>query len=1075
MEESYNFATTILTSKTPEQAAAIVPNVVAGSSGINKDLISWFNHYLSTLSTHNQNLKQLIDDADKIAKRSNVGFNNFPRNWNCLLKAVEMEHHNNEIIRKNLKLEIIDPLRNLIENDVRISELIVNGQELQEISSHLTKDGEYQWNYKAPQTFQNLEDFKKVEIQLMFNIVLNFFQMYNGKLTKELKNNENSTNYLLGSFKLDNEMNSQLDYLQQTQFQAPANNKPGSSRRASSSTTTAAATTTTATTTGSSHVGAGAGSLEHGHPKLRRMSSFGKLDKHHGASDEPSSPKKQSKLRSKVGSIFGRKNKKDKNQLNQEATIPEDASVSTDASISRTQSTSLLSRNTTRRSTYEPSSTQRSQTATAATTTTTNNHNNTTNNANGQANIPEPAFASPQYFESNNRDTNATNAANTTNEASEATSPFKQPLQPQPRQTVANTAQPQQFQQSQPSQFQTSPQSQQFQQSQPSQFQTSPQSQQFQQPAQAQQQQQQQQFQSSGQPRQSTFGSVASNQSKEVGQPSTPVHNKFLPPNPLPEQTVESPNFIKYNNDGGEDDDDDDDDDEDDSDESIVAGRRSSLLQRNELGDTSPIDHRNQDSYPTPHVLNQVPKSSLDPQAQLQQSQGQGQGQGHFQGRSLQPSMVPGSFIQNDAQRSRQSSDGIYSFETGDDQKPITAATNTGRNGVRNSITEKNPEQLPEPDLFYKQTEQGLGGASKDSESTLFTSKAPRMGTMAESITSANSSTAAPRPPPSRKVHHTDTNSSVRDSSIFHNLPAASTSTSTRDSFAAPASAPAYQHQQHQQPPPPIAHRFSSLGETQFKHLSTQDTGSLLKNDFKHFNLSEATSGLNASVAEIINANIKDGQVTAGQVVGEVAFNYNGPLVQDTFINVNIPYKYDKLIVNKNFIQELGEGNYTIDPSTIISKTSGGLKYLYKTLQVPLSIHQVWKHEPHQSSLLISIKSTVSENLVLNNFVVSAALNQDVQATSASSKPQGAFNKEKNRITWRYHEPVVLQSHGEEKLIARFKTNGQGAEHELGIQVKFAIEDSAKSIRYCTIYDAASGQEVPTYRNLISGHYSSHS
>ena len=42
---------------------------------------------------------------------------------------------------------------------------MINGQELQEISGNLNREGEIQWNYKAPQSFQNLEDFKKLKFK----------------------------------------------------------------------------------------------------------------------------------------------------------------------------------------------------------------------------------------------------------------------------------------------------------------------------------------------------------------------------------------------------------------------------------------------------------------------------------------------------------------------------------------------------------------------------------------------------------------------------------------------------------------------------------------------------------------------------------------------------------------------------------------------------------------------------------------------------------------------------------------------------------------------------------------------
>ena len=108
----------------------------------------------------------------------------------------------------------------------------------------------------------------------MFDIILNFFQLNNGKLTKDLKNNENSTNYLLGSFKLDAEMQNQLNYLVNTQFATP--------QRDYSSKVNILLLLPCQTI------------------NKEEISSFAKLEK-------SASPKKPSKLKSKVGSILAEK------------------------------------------------------------------------------------------------------------------------------------------------------------------------------------------------------------------------------------------------------------------------------------------------------------------------------------------------------------------------------------------------------------------------------------------------------------------------------------------------------------------------------------------------------------------------------------------------------------------------------------------------------------------------------------------------------------------------------------------------------------------------------------------------
>ena len=486
---------------------------------------------------------------------------------------------------------------------------------------------------------------------------------------------------------------------------------------------------------------------------------------------------------------------------------------------------------------------------------------------------------------------------------------------------------------------------------------------------------------------------------KDAELPATPLHDRATKPLPEP---MESPNVVKYSS-----------DDDEDSEDHVTAGRRSSLLQRHELDSTD-----------------QTAGSSGFMASLQQQNQPQGQSSGGL----LDPN-----------ERARQNSDGKYSFEAGDDDKPISATPRSEQNGFNEA--DRIPESIASGNRGIDSKEFDRISSSNDESS--------RFGADTSSSITGFGGAAPPKPPPSRKVVHHETAGSVRDSHMFHNLPAATTNSSIRDSFVQP----------------PRRSSVSSHLNNPFAALKRQDTGSLLNNDFKHFNLSDATIGLNASIAEIVNATFKDGQLKTSQVIGEVAFNYNGHPNEESII-VHIPHDYNRLIVNKTFIEELGDHDYKLDPVSISSKTLGGLKYLANDNQVPFLVQQIWKFEPHQSSLMISIRSNVNETIEIENLIVSAALNTDIVATSASSKPQGAFNKEKNRITWRYTHPVVLKPHGEEKLIARFMTNGQGSEHELGVQLKFGIANP-NVIKFCSIYDTQ-GEEIPSFRNLVSGHYASH-
>lgn len=322
---------------------------------------------------------------------------------------------------------------------------------------------------------------------------------------------------------------------------------------------------------------------------------------------------------------------------------------------------------------------------------------------------------------------------------------------------------------------------------------------------------------------------------------------------------------------------------------------------------------------------------------------------------------------------------------------------------------------------------------------------------------------AAPIPPPSRKVVHHSEPTQTRNrkevhSQLFHNLPAA------RDSVIQPFSGPGF--------------------------VAQQDTGtaSLRQNDyFKHFNgTTGEQQGLNSSISEVINANFKDGKLTKSQIIGEVAFSYNPTSYdiseQQEPILLRIPDKFDKVILNNSFVEKVGTDNYKINSSLITSKTLGALKYSIslEDQEVPVFIQHVWKHEEHQSSLIINLKLNTSQYdtvpLVLQSLVVSAALKRDVVTTSASLKPVGSFNIESNRVTWRYTQPLILGGGHptEEKIIARFVTNSIGSEHEGGVQLKFQIEEP--TIHRATIYNLNNdSKEIPAVRHLASGNYSGHS
>lgn len=385
--------------------------------------------------------------------------------------------------------------------------------------------------------------------------------------------------------------------------------------------------------------------------------------------------------------------------------------------------------------------------------------------------------------------------------------------------------------------------------------------------------------------------------------------------------------------------------------------------------------------------------------------------------------------------RSRNTSSGKYSFEYGDEAKSISTPQHTpvvpsapqlepfGKDAI--PVTPEKPVEKqvvnPQPELLSVPT-------------PIQTKEVPQ---------SPSASVRPPPPPPSRKAHAIPAEVQ-RDVQNLHN---------NRDSFIQPHA----------------GDRMSLVSQTTGNSLLRQD-------HFKHFGASEEPirEGLNTSIAEIINATFKDGQVAKAQVLGEIAFNYNSTKPLDS-LTINIPTKFSKYLLNDQLMTKHDSERYTLNLAHIAGKTLGGIKYLIDQSydHVPVLVKQIWKFEPKQASLIIklSLNPAYSKRVTLENFTISASLDPSVASISASSKPEGSFNKEVNRITWRYTEPLEFNSSSEVKLIARIMTTGLAKESPSGTRLRFTIsEGAAPKVK---ILDSAH-QPVPSISSLTSGNYSSH-
>ena len=882
-----------------------------------------------------------------------------------MLAAVLAEVKGLSAVETTVKNDILLPLKDGLE-DVRLSELMINSQELKEVSAELSSGGnssaEVDWNYKAPSSFASLELYKNLEVQLTFNTVFSFLQTRQDALSKAIEANQESTKYMLANFKVPDELNFYLDYVKRTDFKPAPNdlfyNKQVKQQEKQLRNTT---------------------------PTKKRSSVVPKSDAQSIASNNSS--KRLSKLKSKVGSLFGRKKKTQSVHSFGDAIAEDELSIaSPPTQLSR--NASVRTGATRLHKDYQPS---------LKTPTT--------------ESFPTPGFYTKP--EGSPREAPGPNGTGKSTIGGPSGVPSGGPSGGPSGPSGAG-----------PGTYGTSGPSG----SGPGAYGTSS---------------------SSGagagagpsgfvDPKPSYQSSGSSSSAPSAPSGFTPA----LTPRPAhtPTRTSvgqdDSPNVVRYDSDSSDDE---------------PAGSRLSMLHQHDLGEGEIKKDTEQIPKPEQRGFQEAPTTK-------------------------QPSF-------QDVPTAKQ---------------PGFQDTPTSKQpGFQDVPTSKQPgfQDVPEP--ISKQGQPGYAGSSPLSFQPIQVPEMPE----------PTIDKQPPRPPPSRKVlHHEERSRKDINSQMFHNIPHARDSViadngfeQTRNaSYGAIAGIPEDREgsfgstSQTAAHPGPGFHSgpgFQSgagLNSAASLHsgnaISQQNTGTLMKNHdfFKHFvgSTDSSVGGLNSSVSEVINASFKDGAFVKSQIVGEIAFNYNpqGAAPEES-VMVRIPDNFDKVILNPTFVttgeQSSGASTYRLSTGQITSTTLGGLKYLVKLTaqQVPVNIVHVWKHEAHQSSLMLSLKMNPAfRQVVLNGLVISAALAPGVTTTSALSKPVGSFNVDANRVTWRYTQPLVLDAaNPEEKVIARFMTEGLATEHEGGLQLKFQINEP--EIHFASVQDIE-GRELPVTRYLTSGNYS---
>ncbi len=318
----------------------------------------------------------------------------------------------------------------------------------------------------------------------------------------------------------------------------------------------------------------------------------------------------------------------------------------------------------------------------------------------------------------------------------------------------------------------------------------------------------------------------------------------------------------------------------------------------------------------------------------------------------------------------------------------------------------------------------------------------------------------------------------------------------------------------------------SSMKSGKSSHSSMIGTGS--GGLFQHPDIN--IPGFSISICEVYNTVYRNGYPQRSQVLGEVAFTYNPENVMEEDVPLSIPIKLpnfnavSKLIPNPSFVKPGSTSDeFNVLVSSINSKTIGGLKYVINDAVAPIIVLPIWRFEETQASLMLTLRLNPEfQRQVLEPLYPDVDANDlsltfseltfyigivGTSTTSAMSKPQGAFNKEKNRLIWNFSSsnlpnsdsPFKLFANKEEKLICRFITTSRAREADVGVVTKFKTGalhlgggNSGKYVSF--LYkDASSGDSdpfssskngssesfewvpVPGVRTLVSGSYAGHS
>lgn len=226
------------------------------------------------------------------------------------------------------------------------------------------------------------------------------------------------------------------------------------------------------------------------------------------------------------------------------------------------------------------------------------------------------------------------------------------------------------------------------------------------------------------------------------------------------------------------------------------------------------------------------------------------------------------------------------------------------------------------------------------------------------------------------------------------------------------------------------------------------------------------------STLETLTVNYRRGMMDVCRVDGEImlaAKEHNTHIVTRIIggqeCSVVLP---NEAILKPGLTQDL----HVLDTAAMGVNPVTVLKYIGAVpSQVPVFFTPAWRIEDTNAKLILEygVSPTFAlDEVVLNQLIVAVEV-QGGEATAAQSRPLATFRKAKQRVTWRFSDPVHLVRGQNQRLLCRFTTVGRVRESPSGVEVRF--QANVDPVVHLEVESHGQWAKIPTASAVVTGRF----